>query len=177
MRKLLLTLLLLPIISNAATVLQSADAYKINRASKLNSDLRLGTRILDASQQGVRGKWVYSDAASGAIGAHNLVDHEGQIIKLPASAVITDCVMDVVTQPLPTTTTAVASINTQGDNANVKGYQHYSLLTTGLKDCTPTGTAASAIKIASEKALQITFSSEAVTAGKILVWVEYVLSE
>ena len=177
MRNLFLTIFLVPTLGLAVTAFQSTDAYKVNRSSKLARDTAMGTQLLNAGQKGVRGKWVYSDAASGTVGSHDLLDHEGLAVKLPANAVMTDCIMDVVTQPTSAGSTLSIGVNSEGDSFNIRPSVHKSLLSTGLKDCTLVDTAATSVKILSEKKLQIQISSEAATAGKLMVWVEYVLSE
>lgn len=159
----------------AATALNKSGAYKINRANKLFSDLRVGT--LMSGGQWLKGQYSYS-VSGGTAGLISLKDDEGQAVKLPSGAIIYDCVIDVLTAPTHVGGGTVGEIAIQSAAAgDLKVATATSSYTTASRiACTPTGTAASSIKMASETTLKIRSSSD-LAGGKINVWVSYVVSE
>lgn len=177
MRNLLLTILLLPSLVFGAAAITSSGAYKLNRASKLDRDLASGTKLLDATQMGVKAQWDYSVSGGAASSDITLLDHEGRPVTLPAGAIITDCLIDVVTQP-DSSTDSVKLAFSSSAVADLKAAAFpTTYVTTSRIACIPEGTEANMIKMASEATLKMRVGSEAATAGKINIWVEYVLSE
>lgn len=178
MKKLMLTLLVFSTALFGAAVLDNAGAYKLNRENKLSRDLARGTQLLNATQFGVRGKWVYDSslASSSSVGAHNFVDAEGVAITLPNKAVVTNCLIDVVTKPLATGTKTLISLDL-ASTGDLKASSEKDNYQVGRIACIPTGTVATMIKLAAAKTPTLSITSEAVTAGKVFIWLQYVLSE
>lgn len=160
----------------AFTALTSEGGFKLNRSSKLFRDLSVGTQVSGGNW--MRAIWDFK-IQGGATGDKVLVDAEGQPAKLPANAIVYDCLMDVDTPVIAgaiTSTTISVSSNAVADlKAATNGH-------TGLFDakgriaCTPTGTAATAVKMTSEAVLKLRVNSEALTGGRINVYVNYVIS-
>lgn len=159
-----------------ATVLSPNGAYEINRSSAVARKYAMGTQLLSATQFGVKAQWSYA-VSGGASGDIPLLDHEGRPVKLPTGAIITNCLIDVVTRPTSSTSSGKLSLSSSAV-ADLKAATFVNSWSTSSRTaCIPDGTTGNMIKMASEATLKIRVGSEAVTAGKINVWVEYVLSE
>lgn len=151
------------------------QAYQLNRMNKVAQDAQLGIAARTAGQIGVKATWTYS--ATRASGDVALLDLEGNPVKLPSGAIITNCLIDVVTQPTSSTGSASIAISSKAV-ADLKAATFIASYTTGSRiACIPTGTIGTMIKLASEATLKMRFGSESPTAGKINVWVQYALSE
>lgn len=171
-------LMLLLVAANlfAVTGIDENGAYQLNRTSRLARQLGVGTNLFG-------GHWLkaqYDFAVSGgALGTDiTLLDHEGQPVKLPDNAIIYDCLIDVVTA----LTTADADGSIAFSSNAVGDLKGTTLIYPGLRTaetriaCTPTGSASTAVKMSSEATLKMRTGSEAITAGKINIWVNYVVS-
>ena len=158
----------------AAPALSSDGAYELNKRSSVDRKYSTGTKLYDAQQFGVKGTWSF--ATHGATTATDLPleDHEGNSVVLPTGAIIRDCLIDVVTQPAPDSVNVALSSSAVGD---LKAGAFAASYPVSRIACTPVGTVGTMIKLASEGILKIRLGSETPTAGKINVWVEYVLSE
>lgn len=177
MKTILLTLLLATNLF-AATAMDKNGAYKLNRFSKLHRDLAVGTMLYGGHW--LKGQYSYavSGGGTGPFTTISLLDDEGTPVKLPSGAIIFDCVIDVLTAPTSTPGglgTIQLSSKAAGDIKATAAVTAYT--TTSPIACTPVGTAAAAVKVASETTLKIHLGSEKLTAGKINVWVNYVISE
>lgn len=174
MKKFLLTLIIsFPLIG--ASVLSNNGAYELNRSSAVARKYALGTQLQGAGAFGVKAQWDY--AKSGGTGDITLKDPEGNPVKLPNKAIITNCLIDVATQPTSATGSASIAISSKAV-ADLKAATFPAgYTTTAPLACIPTGTQATMIKMASEATLKIRVGSEALTGGKINVWVQYVISE
>ena len=174
MKKLLLALILSSSVF-AATAIDESGAYKLNRSSKLFRDLGVGTQL--SGGQWLKGQWSYAVSGGAANANLALLDHEGVAVKLPDNAIIQDCLIDVVTAPTSATSSGkiALSSNAVGD-LKASAVAHTTFLADTRVACIPVGTAATAIKMSSEATLRLLVGSEALTAGKINVWVNYVVS-
>lgn len=174
MRKLILAMLVAaPIFAN--TALNSEAAYKLNRSSKLFRDLSVG------SQLGAGG-WVraiYDYNIQGGSGDVTLVDAEGLPAKIPANSVIYGCIIDVTSAIKGATSSSISlafSSNAVGDLKAATFNNVAPFNTQGRVACIPVSTAATAVKISSEATLKMRIGSEAVTAGRINLFVNYLTS-
>lgn len=174
MKSLILASVLLSWQLLGAPALTSNGAYELNKASSLHRKYSVGTKLYDAQQFGVKATYNYS-VHGGAISTINLDDHDGKDVTLPAGAVITNCLIDVVTQPNSAggTATLALTASSAGDLKAALDEDSWS----NQIACIPDGTTGNMIKLASAKTLTVAIASEALTAGKVNVWVEYVLSE
>lgn len=160
----------------AASPVTTNQAYQLNRVSKLFADAQVGTNLRNAQQFGVKAKWDYS-VQGGASGDISLLDMENKAVKLPTGAIIKDCMIDVVTQPTSSTGSGSIAFSSKAV-ADLKAATFVAGYTTSARiACIPDRTVGNTIKLASEATLKIRVGSEALTAGKINVWVQYVLSE
>ena len=161
----------------AASPLTSGQAYQLNRSSKLAADIQLGVNLRDAQQFGTKAQWSYAVSGGAANSDISLLDSEGRPVKLPAGAVITNCLIDVVTQPTSATSSGKLAFSSKAV-ADLKASSFVAAYTTTLPlACIPTGTQATMIKLSSEGTLKVRTGSEALTGGKINIWVQYVLAE
>lgn len=177
MKTILLTLLLSANLF-AFTAITSEGAYKINRSSKLFRDLSVGTQI--SGGQWMRARWAYVLQGGAATQDVILVDAEGLPAKLPANAIIYDCLIDVVT---PVTAATLANVvvgfssNAVADLKAMGGAVVNGVSTKQRVACVPTGSASTAVKMASEATLKLRIGSEALTGGRMDLFVNYVISE
>lgn len=179
MKALLLLGALCTMSAMAVTALSPAGAYEINRSSRLNRTYGVGTQLFNATQFGAKATYDFS-VLGGASGDLTLLDHEGLPFKLPTNAVIRDCMMDVVLPITGGASTSVAlafSLSEVGDVKalafnQVAGYNRFQRIA-----CIPAATAATSFKLQSEALLKMRIGSEAVTGGKINIWIEYMISD
>ena len=174
MKKFLLALVLSTSVF-ANTGIDESGAYKLNRSSKLFRDLGVGTLL--SGGHWIKGQWSYATSGGAADANISLLDHEGVAVKLPANAIVQDCLIDVVTAPTSSTSSGkiALSFSTVGD-LKASSVAHTTFQANTRVACIPVGTAATAIKATSEATLKLLVGSEALTAGKINVWVNYVVS-
>jgi hypothetical protein len=137
-------------------------------------DSYLGT-ILHKTTNCVRG--VYNFATTGgAVGAQNLVDDQGNAILLPVGAIIVRSYYDVITA-FTSGGSATVALSVQAAN-DVLSALAVASLTTGVAAGVSTGSAATMKKVSTTaKPLVLTVATAALTAGKMNVFLEYVLSE
>lgn len=165
------------LVTFAALPVTSTQAYQLNRVSKLFADAQVGTNLRNAQQFGMKAVWDYSVSGGAANSDITLLDTERKAVKLPTGAIITNCLIDVVTQPTSSTTSGKIAFSSKAV-ADLKASTAIASYTTSSRiACIPDGTVGAMIKLASEGTIKIRTGSEALTAGKINVWVEYVLSE
>lgn len=161
----------------AAPSLDKAAGYRLNHHNGIFRKLGVGSIM--SSGHWLKGQWDYSVQGGAAGSTLSLVDLEGEPVYLPNNAIIKDCLIDVVTVPTSSTSSAKISFNSNAVadlKASTAIYPTYQTADTPIA-CIPTGSAALAIKMASEGILKMSVGSEALTAGKINVWVEYTLSD
>lgn len=108
--------------------------------------------------------------SGGAVGSYLMTDEQGRPVSVPANAIITSLMTDVITS---FTSSGSATVAISADNTSL-------LAATAYNDAALTGVDAQSIsptKITSEKQLTVAIATAAVTAGKMRVFVEYVQSE
>lgn len=178
MKNILLVLIALTTaqVFGAAAITSAAGGYSLNRKDALNRKYHVGTALANGPF-GVKAKWKYSDQGGAAATDLTLHDSEGLAVTLPDNAIIRDCLIDVVTQPTSSTSSGSLAFSSSA-TADLKAATVVASLTTTTPIvCLPVGTVGTMIKLSSEATLKVRTGSEALTAGEINVWVEYVLSE
>ncbi len=149
--------------------------------SPVGARVQLGTQLQEKKKHMIRAQYDYA-VQGGAVGVIELLDVDGKKAQIPGGAIITGCLLDVITAPnTPTANGTVLSFSSGivgGDLKAAAGFTS-SYTPSGLKACIPVGTAATAIKygtVTQNYTPSMTISSVALTAGKINLWIEYILS-
>lgn len=168
------TLLITGQLFGAAAITNSGGGYEINRMNAVSRKYDMGTRLADGPF-GVKATWDFADQGGAASSDLYLHDAEGKKVSLPANAIIRDCLISVVTQPTSSTTSGSLAFSSKAA-ADLKAATFVASYTTTTPIvCLPVGTVSTMIKTTSELNLIVRTGSEALTAGKINVWVEYVI--
>lgn len=145
-----------------------------NNSGSFQELYQKGTYSHKQKKQVLRGKYDFS-ISGGAIGTINLLDESGKALDMPKNAVITSAMIDVVTAFTSGGSATIAlNANSAGDLKTATAVASYS---TGIKACTPVGTAATAIKLTADRKLGMAIAVAALTAGKAYVLVEFFVSE
>lgn len=143
---------------------------KMNSTAQL---VRLGSLI--QHQKGcTRARYDFA-TSGGAVGTIALLDGEGLPVKLPNKAIITNAIIDVITQPTSASTPTIA-ITVQSAN-DILTATAIASLTTGVKQGTPANTVGTAIKMTAENSVSAVIAGTTLTAGKFMVLIDYVVSE
>lgn len=183
----LLVALLTSQLFGAAAIQPLVGGYELNRSGAVQRKYSLGTAIANGPF-GVRGVWKFSDQGGAAGAVLKLHDSEGLNVTLPAGAVITNCLIDVPVLLTSSSGSAKMSFSASGIGdlkaatfiGQFAGQASTLNLSSGVSSkpsaCIPDGTTAAMIRLTSEGALQVGIGSEALTAGQVDVWVEYILS-
>lgn len=150
--------------------------------SPVGARVQLGTQLQEKKIQVMRAQYDYS-VHGGAVGTHDLLDVDGKKAQLPPGAIIVDCLIDVITAP-----------NTSGDNSTTLGFSSGIFLNDLKVDagftssytpsgtitaCIPVGSAATAIRLGTvtqNYTPTMTIKNLALVAGKINLWLYYILS-
>lgn len=145
----------------------------LNRMNSHAQKVQLGDKI-HSMKVCMVGKYDFA-VQGGAVSTINLLDSKGAALKVPANFVVTNVIIDRVTSPGAITSGTISlGLNSTADvlaAVNMTAFDATSLLA-GI----PVGTAATAIKIASEATLTATIATTALVAGKFYVSVEGFLS-
>lgn len=144
----------------------------LNKMNSTAGKVRLGS-ILDSQKGCAKGKYSFA-VSGGAVGTISLLDEEGNAVTLPDNAIVTNCIIDVVTQPTSASTPTVA-VGIASTTDLLTGTAIASV--TGIIQGTPANTVATAIKLNGEKTLTTTIAGTTLTAGLFYVHVDYVVSE
>jgi hypothetical protein len=152
---------------------EAADAkLLLNKMNSTAAKVRLGNLI--GNQRGsVRGLYDFS-VNGGAVGAISLLDEDGQVIKLPNKAIVTNVLIDIITAVVSTGNngTMALGLNTTTDLLAAVDGDTLSGVAAGI----PVGTAATAVKLTAERTLTLTIGTNAFTAGKFAVHVDFLQS-
>lgn len=144
----------------------------LNKMNSVASLVRLGS-LVDAQKGSTRARYDFT-VSGGAVSTINLLDEEGNAVKLPANAIITNCVIDVITAPTSASTPTIA-FGAASTNDLKTATAIASL--TGIVQGIPVNTVGSAVKLASESTLTLTIAGTTLTAGKLMVFCDYVVSQ
>lgn len=101
-------------------------------------------------------------------------------VEIPDNAIILDGMVDVITTLTSTTDAATVAVSVEGADDMVAAIAISDVSNpwdVGLRAIVPLGTAATAVKTTAARAVTVTIATEAVTAGKFIVFLRYVLSE
>lgn len=147
----------------------------LNKMNSTAANVALGDVLY--SQFGVK-KGTYRFARDGgAIGSINLKDDNGVVVKLPSKAIVLNAFVHVV-QACTSGGSMTLDIDIQSDN-DLLAAQAVAGLTLNAKiQCIPDfATLGDAIVLTAERTLAIDINTATLTAGKLDVFVFYVLSE
>lgn len=152
---------------------ERAAQFELNQASPgAMAKHQLGTRT--QSQRVLIAKAKYDFAVQGgAIGTVNLVGEDGKAVVLPNKAVVVDCLIDVLTQGATSASGTLALGTGQAGNDLKAATAAASY--TGRVACVPVGSAATVIKLTADRTMTATIATGALTAGKLWVYVYYIL--
>lgn len=173
---------LLPSIAHGEFKSLSDTKFILNHSPD-GAGVQLGTQVTDKKVHILRAQYSYA-VVGGSSGAINLRDVDNLAAKIPNGAIVTDCIIDVVTAPTSSgpnqgPTLAFSTGQGAGDLKVAAVYGGYS----GLMACVPVGSAATSIKMTAKRTPTITITTasttttHALTAGKINVFIQYLLSE
>jgi hypothetical protein len=143
----------------------------LNKMNSTAQAVRLGLAL--ESQVGcARGLYDFA-VNGGAVSTINLLDEEGNAIVLPNKAIITSVFIDVVTAMTSAGGSGTISLgaNTTTDLRAAVDADTLSGISAGV----PVGTAATAVKLTAERNLTVSIATEALTAGKFMAIVYWVL--
>lgn len=146
---------------------------QINTSAPMGFVAQMGTE-LDKTKNVI--KCVYDFSVSGgAIGDISLKDVAGSDAIVPSGAIITKVLVHVVTAA---TSSGAATVALKSEGAaDLLGATAVASLSLAAKlDGVPANTAATAIILTADRTIKATVAAFALTAGKIHVFVEYVLS-
>ncbi len=150
----------------ASQVPTDAQAYKMNKwMGPVALDVSLGTKLQQAHNTAVG---IYSFAnTGGAVGSHAVG------ITLPDNAIVKKAWYDVLTQPVGVSGEVGFQVQGSYDLKASTGVASW----TGLVDGALDGAVANFVKLTASRPVYAVVSGAALTAGKIKVYVDYVLSE
>lgn len=159
-------------------MLENNDKYALDHSSDVARKHALGSN-LNRKVGVIRAVYDFS-LQGGAVGTVNLLeqDQEGlvkaKVAKLPDNAIIKQVMIDIQTAMASAggTGTIALGANTTVDLLAAVDADTLSGLVAGI----PVGSAATAVKLTAERNLTATIGAEALTAGKIEVFVEYYLA-
>ena len=172
----LLLLMIAPSFSFAYTTTGTKDiAFGLNRAApEMMQKHQLGTKLVYENvhyKQLVYNRSFYS---SGATGTYNLLDPVTRVaFTLPTGAIVTDCLIDVVTTPTGSGTIALGTGQATNDLKGATAIGSYA----NLVACVPVGTAATSIKMTADSVPTATIASGPVTGGIVNVYIQYVVPQ
>jgi hypothetical protein len=150
------------------------EKYYLNRMNSVASKVQLGTML--RNRKGTL-KCIYdvsADPTRGAVGAHNLLDEDGNAITLPAGAIITQVYFDIITAFTSTGNNGTFAFNSEGAGDLLAAVDADTK--SGVFAGIPVGTAATMIKMTAARTLQATVATNALLTGKVHCFVDYVLS-
>jgi len=164
------------------STLLGGSAYAIFPQDKINQNLLLkynastpvegiGT-LLNQTKNMMR--VTYDIAVLAGTGTIPLVDDQGNAAYLPKGALVTNVVMNVLTQPLPSTSSVALQLLTAGDLMAEKAQS----AVTGIVAGVPVGTAATwkgPVTAVNGTIPNVVLTGSTLTAGKIEWFIEYVI--
>lgn len=154
-------------------MLTAEKKYAIDRMNSTSIKHALGTE-LHKTKNSVKCTYDFT-VQGGAIGSINLLDEDGVAVTIPSGAIITRTLIYV---PVACTSGGSATIAVKSKSAaDLKAATAYTSFTlAALLDGVPANTAATSIVMTADTIPAITIAVAALTAGKINVFIEYVLT-
>lgn len=169
MKKLLLALLVA--VPALAAVLTTDKVYKLNNYMGATAhEVQLGG-LLDATHRVVEATYDVSVDEATA-GSHELG------ISIPDNAIITRSYLDILTRPAHANGSAGGSLIVEVESAaDVLAAKHAGTFSVGLLEGLQTGAVSAAIKTSAVRQPKVIVTGDTLTAGKVKVFLEYVVSE
>lgn len=165
MKKYLLGLFVLAIGALALATVTSDQQYIINHINSQAFRVQLGT-ILAAQKSSVKINYD-KNTFGGKVGTIDLG------VTLPPHVIVTRALIDVV---IPPTSTGSATLNLQLVNpGDIKGTTAKGSFV-GIMDGVETGSAGTALKVASAKSLKLIIGTASLASGNFNVFLDYVLT-
>lgn len=169
----ILTLFTVALPAYAGTLSQDQAAlFDLNRASPgAMAKHALGTRIVDDQVRVLTATYDFA-IQGGAPGTFNLLGPvTRKPVVIPKGAIITDCIIDVLT---PGTTSASGTMALTAQSAADLKAALAAASYTGRVACIPVGSAATAIKLTADRTLTYTIATGALSNGKWDVKVTFI---
>jgi hypothetical protein len=152
--------------AQVSIVPNSATEFSLNSGmGAMAHKHRLGS-LMKQAHSTAHGVYDYS-LTGGAVGAHAVG------ITLPANAIVRDVLFDVVTAPVGTNGTISFNFRNPSDLKAGTGVASWTGRVAGI----PVGTAATAVKSTTSRSIYASIENASLTAGKIKIFVDYVVSE
>ena len=136
---------------------------------------QVGTQVVDKKTQLMRAKFDYAtqgDSTTAAV-EYVLKDVDGKDAVLPKGAIITKAIIDVLTTASPTTTDLSVEVESSDDIKAAATWANSLGIVAGIPD----GDAANMIKTTTDKSVKFKSGSGGLTAGKLDVFIEYIVTE
>lgn len=156
-------------------MLSSANKTRLNVAAPFDgssgSNSSLGY-LLNKAKNTARLRYDFAVQA-GAVGSMNLVDEDGNAFVLPSGAIITQVYIDIITACVSTGNNGTIALKANAANDLLSAVDADTL--SGVTAGVPTGTAATMVKCTADRAIVLSIATNALTAGKFDVYVDFVL--
>lgn len=154
-----------PIVATEFQVINRTGVTRTKRTGTVPRELAVATFDTAANDS--------AGVANTAIGAHGLG------VYLPTKAIVTRAWYDNVTAPDSAAHTATIAIKIQAANdlKTATLVSDATFTTLGANEGVPDGTAAKMIKLTAVREIVVTTAVQVLTAGKLNIYVEYVLSD
>lgn len=144
-----------------------------NQGDLANSLYKVGTQIMRLTKKTLVATYDFA-VLGGAVSTVNLKGIYGSNVVIPKGAIVTSCIIDVITA-LTSGGLATVALGTGQAGNDLKAalaFDSYTALVAGV----PVGSAATSIKMTADRTMTATIATAALTAGKINVLVEYYVS-
>lgn len=173
-------LLLLPILlfglSAHAIFPQDSTSQALLKRANVSSPLEGIGDVVNRTKSMLRYTYDFS-VLGGAITSTYLVDDQGNVVSMPKGALVTNVVANIITQPLPSTSSISLGLLTTTDLMATKAQ---SSLGVGFVAGAPVGTAATWVGPTTTQTGWLTtpvmtLTGSTLTAGKIEWFIEYVI--
>lgn len=176
--KLLFSFLIIALFSSVAFANITADQEHIlNTSSSAAQKVQLGT-LVNKTRNLLVAKYSYAVQGGTTVSDINLLTNLGNrrsYAKLPDNAIITDVWLDVLTQPVSSGNATVAvTANSAGD---LLASTAKAALPVGFKQGIPMGSTTTFVKLTAERTVTATIGTAPLTAGKVNVYIEYVIGD
>jgi len=169
----------LPLFALSTTEVKTAE-FQLNKGAGLAAN-QLGSLVTTQKVWVLKGTYDYdvmkSVSGGTATGTISLRSPTKTSLRIPKNAIVTGCVIDVVTQPTSSAGTATMAFGTGQAGNDLKTATDVTALSAALYACVPDETVANSIKMTADRTPSITLISGTITAGKIHVLIKYILSD
>jgi hypothetical protein len=152
-------------------MLTANDKYLLNRMNSVAQNLQLGD-LVHKTKNLVKVTYDYA-VSGGAVGAVALYDADGKTVTLPDNAIIVGGFIDILTAMVSTGGSGTIALTAESAG-DLKAAVDADTLS-GIVAIIPVGTAATHIKLTAARTLVGAVATQALTAGKFDLYVEYVL--